>query len=114
MWQRSVQLPLCEHGSGAGLCPRPITFQQFHGLGITRVVYQSHCGASVSNIKVTDIVFADDAVILMESLEILMMALKTLHEETNSLVLQISWGKTKVQVHGNSSLFMHVARTLVS
>ncbi len=33
-----------------------------------RAVDQSHCGASVGNTRVTDLVFADDAVILAESL----------------------------------------------
>ena len=41
-----------------------------------RVVDQSHCGASVCNIKVTVFAFADDA-IFTESL----MALETLHKE---------------------------------
>ena len=36
-----------------------------------RVVDQSHCGASVGNTKITDLVFADDAVIFAETLEIL-------------------------------------------
>ena len=36
-----------------------------------RVVDQSHCGASVGNTKITDLVFADDAVIFAESLEVL-------------------------------------------
>ena len=46
-----------------------------------RVVDQSHCGASVSNKKITDLVFADDAVIFAQSLEVLVMALEALHEE---------------------------------
>ena len=65
-----------------------------------RVVDQSHCGASVGNTTVTDLVFADDAVILAESLEVLVLALETLHEETKPLGLQVSWTKTKVQVFG--------------
>ena len=65
-----------------------------------RVVDQSHCGASVGNTMVTDLVFADDAVILAESLEVLVLALETLHEETKPLGLQVSWTKTKVQVFG--------------
>ena len=36
---------------------------------------QSHYGASVGNSKVTDLVIADDAVMLAESLEVLVMAL---------------------------------------
>ena len=65
-----------------------------------RVVEQSHCGASVGNTEITDLVFADDAVIFVESLEVLVMALEALHEEVKPLGLQVSWAKTKVQVFG--------------
>ena len=61
---------------------------------------QSQCGASVGNTKTTDLVFADDAVIFAESLEILVMALEALHEEAKPLGFQVSWPKTKVQVFG--------------
>ena len=54
-----------------------------------RVVNQSHNGASVGNIKITDLVFADDAVIFAESMEILVMALKALHEEAKPLGLLV-------------------------
>ena len=59
-----------------------------------RVVEQSHCGASVSNTKITDLVFADDAAIFGESLEVLVMALKALHEEVKPFGLKVSWAKT--------------------
>lgn len=38
------------------------------------IVTQSHCGASFSNTRVTYLVFADNTVILAESLEDLAMA----------------------------------------
>ena len=41
-----------------------------------RVVNQSHCGASVGKIKITDFNFTDDAVIFTELLETRVMALK--------------------------------------
>ena len=41
--------------------------------------HESHCGASVSNIEITDLVFSDDAIIFAESLNILVMALEALH-----------------------------------
>ena len=63
-----------------------------------KVVDQSHCGASVGNAKITDLVFADDVVILAESLEVLMLALEALHDDAKPLGLQVSWPKTKVQV----------------
>ena len=65
-----------------------------------RVVEQSHSGASVGNTQITDLVFADDAAIFAESLEVLVIALETLHEEVKPLRLKVSWAKTKVQVFG--------------
>ncbi|KAG0694277.1 Retrovirus-related Pol polyprotein from type-1 retrotransposable element R2 [Chionoecetes opilio] len=68
---------------------------------LDKVVDQSDCGASVGNTKITDLVFADDAVIFAESLEVLVMALEALHEEAKPLGLEVSWLKTKVQVFGD-------------
>ncbi|KAG0711984.1 hypothetical protein GWK47_019421 [Chionoecetes opilio] len=65
-----------------------------------RVVDQSDCEASLGNTKITDLVFADDAVIFAESLEVLVMALVALHEEAKPLGLEVFWLKTKVQVFG--------------
>ncbi|KAG0725172.1 hypothetical protein GWK47_004781 [Chionoecetes opilio] len=53
-----------------------------------KVVDQSDSGASLSNTKITDLVFADDAVIFDESLEVLVMALEALHEEAKPLGLE--------------------------
>ena len=64
-----------------------------------RVVEKSHCGASVGNTEITDLVFADDAAIFAESLEVLVMALEALHE-MKPLGLKVSWAKTKVQLFG--------------
>ncbi|KAG0720366.1 hypothetical protein GWK47_048649 [Chionoecetes opilio] len=68
---------------------------------LDKVVDQSDCGASVGNTKITDLVFADDAVIFAESLEVLVMALEALHEEAKPLGLEVSWLKIKVQVFGD-------------
>ena len=96
-----VQLLFCGYGSETGMRLCSITFQYMYGLGILgRVVDQSHCGASVSNTKITDLVFVDDAVIFAESMEVLMMALEALHKEAKPLGLQVFWRKTKVQVFG--------------
>ncbi|KAG0724525.1 hypothetical protein GWK47_040428 [Chionoecetes opilio] len=65
---------------------------------LDKVVDQSDCGAFVGNTKITDLVFADDAVIFAESLEVLVMALEALHDEAKPLGLEVSWLKTKVQV----------------
>ena len=75
---------------------------------------QSHCGASVGNTETTDLVIADDAAIFAESLEVLVMALETLHEDLRVLgprprsrCLEAYWMK-------QYSLSMRVARTLRS
>ncbi|KAG0711040.1 hypothetical protein GWK47_021529 [Chionoecetes opilio] len=68
---------------------------------LDKVVDQSDCGASIGNTKITDLVFADDAVIFAESLEVLVMALEALHEEAKPLGLEVSWLLTKVQVFGD-------------
>ena len=65
-----------------------------------RVVDQSHCWPSVGNTKITDLVFADGAVIFTESLKVLVVTLKAQREKAKSLGPQISWSKTKVQVFG--------------
>ena len=64
---------------------------------LNRVVSQTQCGASVGNTKITDLVFADDAVIFAETLEVLVMALESLHEEVKPLGLNVSWPKTEGQ-----------------
>ena len=61
-----------------------------------RVVEQSHCVASVGNTEIIDLVFADDAVVFVESLEVLVMALEALQEEAKPLEIQVSWSTTKV------------------
>ena len=63
--------------------------------------------------------FANDTVILGESLMVLIMALEALHEEVKPLRLETSWAKTKVQMFGGlldetKCMFMHGAWTLKS
>ena len=57
---------------------------------LSRVAEESHCGASVGNTEITDLVFADDAAIFAEPLEVLVMALEALHEEVKPLGLKVS------------------------
>ena len=66
-----------------------------------RTVGISRCGAEVGNVKITDLDFADDAVILAETLDILRLALEALHEEAEPLGLRVSWMKTKIQAFGD-------------
>ena len=62
-----------------------------------RMAAISGCGAFIGEEKFTDLDFADDAVILAESLDILRSALLFLSEEAGCLGLQVSWVKTKIQ-----------------
>ena len=66
--------------------------------GYSAELWTKVCGASVSNTKITDLVFAINAVIFAESLEVLVMVLEALHEQAKLSGLQVSWPKTKVQV----------------
>ena len=49
------------------------------------------------NVKFSDLDFADDAVIFVETLDILLGALKVLNEESEPLGLWVSCVKTKIQ-----------------
>ncbi|KAG0712241.1 hypothetical protein GWK47_018914 [Chionoecetes opilio] len=60
-----------------------------------KVVDQSDCGAYLGNTNITDLVFADDAVIFAESLEVLVMALEALHEEAKPLGLKVSGSRPR-------------------
>ena len=62
-----------------------------------RTSERSSCGASLGNVKISDLDFADDAVIFAETLDILLGALEVLNEESEPLELQVSWVKTKIQ-----------------
>ncbi len=62
-----------------------------------RISERSSCGASVGNVKISDLDFADDAVIFAETLDILLGALEVLNEESEPLGLRVSWVKTKIQ-----------------
>ena len=64
---------------------------------LRRMLERSSCGASFGNVNISDLDFADDAVIFAETLDILLGALKVLNEETELLGLLVSWVKTKIQ-----------------
>ena len=57
---------------------------------------RSSCGASFGNVKISDLDFADDAVVFAETPDILLGALKVLSEELELLGLRVSWVKTKI------------------
>ena len=58
---------------------------------------RSSCGATFGNVKISDLDFADDAVIFVETLDVLLGALEVLNEESELLGLWGSWVKTKIQ-----------------
>ena len=57
---------------------------------ILRLSDRSSCGASFGNVKISDLDFADDAVIFAETLDILLGTLEPLG-------FRVSWVKTKIQ-----------------
>ena len=67
-----------------------------------RVVGRTSCGVSFGDVRITDLDFADDAVILAETIETLTEALETLSEESEPLGLRVSWIKTKIQAFGDT------------
>ena len=77
-------------GVRRGCDPAPSLFNTCMNWILGRVVDKGHCEVYIGNTKITDLVFADDAVIFIESLDFLAKALGA----------QVSWPKTKVQVFG--------------
>ena len=70
-----------------------------HILG--RMSEKSGCGVSFGTVRISDLHFADDAVIFAETTEVLPGALDSLSEEAEPLGLRVSWIKTKVQAFGD-------------
>ena len=79
-----------------GVCQRcvlaPTLFSTCLDLILGRMLERSSCGASLGNVKISDLDFAD-AVILEETVDILLGALEVLNEESELLGLQVSWGQ---------------------
>ena len=61
-----------------------------------RISERSSCSASFGNVKISDLDFANVAVIFAETLEIRLGALEVLNEELEPLGLWVSWVKTKL------------------
>ena len=53
-------------------------FNTFMDWALSKVINQCHCGSSVGNTKITDLAFADDAIIFAELLEDLVMVLEAM------------------------------------
>ena len=59
----------------------PQSFQCFMDWILERMLERSNWGASFGNVKISDLDFADDSVIFVTMLDILMGALEALNEE---------------------------------
>ena len=68
---------------------------------LRRMLERSSCSASFGNVKISDLDFADDAVIFAETLDVLLGALEVLNEESEPLGLWVSWVKTKIHALNN-------------
>ncbi|XP_069977674.1 uncharacterized protein [Penaeus vannamei] len=81
-----------------------------------RASVQSPCGATLGNIKVTDLDFADDVAIISKSLETLVVALDAFSNEAKPLSLEVSWTKIQDFGHLSRELFgwtkLHVFKAL--
>ena len=67
-----------------------------------RMSERTSCGASFGNVKISDLDFADGAVILAETPDILLGSLEVLNEASELLGIWVSWVKTKIQAfNGN-------------
>ncbi len=62
---------------------------------------KSSCSASFENVKISDLDFADDAVIFAETLDILLGALEMLNEESEPLGLRVSWVKANIHAYND-------------
>ena len=58
-----------------------------------RMSVKSGCGMSFGKVRITDLDFADDAVIFAETTEVLAEVLESLSEEASPLGLRVSWIK---------------------
>jgi len=63
----------------------------------SRSVHRGFVGVSLGQEVFTDLDFADDVSIMAEMLEVLILALEIMNEESSALGLEVNWNKTKIQ-----------------
>jgi len=68
-----------------------------------RAAHKGFLGVTVGVEICTDLSYADDVSLLASILEILVLALEILHEESSQIGLEINWSKTKLQVFDDTS-----------
>ena len=79
------------------MCADPPLFSTCMDWILGMISERSSCGVSFGNVKISDLDFADDAVIFAETLAILLSALEVLNEESEPLGLWLSWVKISIQ-----------------
>jgi len=62
-----------------------------------RVIHRGFLGATLGTEIFIDLDYADDAALLAEMLEVLLLALDVLNDEARPLGLEVNWQKTKIQ-----------------
>ena len=83
--------------TGERHCPN--TFQQLHEplFVLARMFEKSSCVVSLGRVRITDLDFADAAVLFAAATEVLVEAIESLIEKAWPLELRVSWIKTKIQ-----------------
>ena len=69
---------------------------------MTGTVRRGYVGLTLGKEVFADLYFPDDVAILSEMLEILILALEIIHEESSALDLEINW--TKTQIHASCGM----------
>ena len=77
-------------GVRQGCVLAPTLFSTFMDWSLGRMLERSSCSASFGNVKISNLDFADDAVIFAETLDILLGALELLIQELDSLGFRVS------------------------
>ena len=106
-------------GVRQGCVLAPILFSTCMDWILGSMLERSSCGALFGNVKISDLHFADDAVIFAESLDILLGALEVLNAESEPLGLWVSWVKIRSRLSMTSwmllsCLYLFMARMLRS
>ena len=78
------------------MCTVPKLFSACMDWILLRMSERSSCGDSFVNVNISDLDFADNSVIFVEMLDILMGALEVPKEESELLGFRVSWVKTKI------------------
>jgi len=69
---------------------------------VNRTSHRGYLGLTVGDVTFTDLDYADDVSLLASMLEVVVLALEILQEESSQLGLEINWSKTKLQAFDDS------------